>query len=402
MNGISRTLASAMILLPAFAAAMDIKAKSAIIMDAKTGKVLWARDEHTPRYPASTTKIMTSLLLIEHSPLDEVIVAPKDVTKVRESSMHLKPGEKVTARDMLYAMMLRSANDGCYAVATHIAGSVPAFAQMMNERAKQIGCLNTHFNNPNGLNDKLHLTSAYDLALIGREAMKNPIFEEVVDTPKRVIARSINQKDTVMKTRNKWLLKDPSADGIKTGYTNPAGFCYVGSATRNGYRVITALLKSPQWQKDHQQMLDWAFKNYERQPLLDPSQPVAKASVAGGAIPIIDVVPVAPVDTILRKTTIARAPGHMAVEPQIDPNLVAPIARGQKVGHVVVRDAEGFEQSVDLVALEDVPAATVVQTAASNPTGTLLFGGTIVTGAIIMRRRATRRRRIYGRRPATR
>jgi D-alanyl-D-alanine carboxypeptidase (penicillin-binding protein 5/6) len=373
---------------------MDIHAKSALIMDYETGKVLWSRNPDVSRYPASTTKIMTSLLLLEHSLPEDVIVAPADIDKVGESSMHLKPGEQVSARDMLYAMMLRSANDGCYAVAVHVAGSVDAFSQMMNERARQIGCKNTNFHNPNGLNDELHTTTARDLALIAREAMRNPTFAEVVRTPRYQIQRSINQADTRMVSRNKWLLKDPTADGIKTGYTRPAGNCYVGSATRNGYRVITVILKSDQWQKDHEQMLDWAFDNHERLTLAEREGPLTSLPVGS----------VSPVQTILRRTTIERVGGHRAVEPQNLPPLQAPITKGTVLGSAVVRDAEGFEQEVQLLALADVPKAAPMPVKLASSVWPrpefLLAGGTLAAGTWMARRRIrVRRRRVGGQTP---
>ncbi|RYG17024.1 D-alanyl-D-alanine carboxypeptidase, partial [bacterium] len=183
-------------------------ALSAIAIDAASGKVLWSKDPDTARFPASTTKIMTGLLLAEHCKPDDVIVAPWDVATVKEASMHLRPKEKVKAKDMLAALMLRSANDGCYAVAVQLAGSVEKFSDMMNERARQIGCTGTHFHNPNGLNDPEHYTTARDLALIGREAMKNPLFASVVKTYKIKIDRNINKKDTWMVNHNKLLPKD--------------------------------------------------------------------------------------------------------------------------------------------------------------------------------------------------
>ena len=199
--------------LPIFGFAMDISAKSAIIIDAGSGKVLWERDADVLRYPASTTKIMTGMLLLERCLPDDLITAPVGIDKVPPSSMHLKPNEQVSAKDMLYALMLRSANDGAVAVADHVSGSIPAFAELMNERAREIGCRSTHFHNPNGLNDPEHVTTARDLAMIAREAMKYEAFREVVRTRKYQIQRTINQKDLFMVTRNRWLYKDSTADG---------------------------------------------------------------------------------------------------------------------------------------------------------------------------------------------
>lgn len=391
MNGFTKTLAPALLLLPVYASAMDIKAKSAIIMDATTGKVLWSKDPDTARYPASTTKIMTGLLLLENTLPSDMITAPPDVEKVGEASMHLKPGEKVSARDMLYALMLRSANDGCYAVAVQIAGSVPGFSKMMNDRAIRIGCKNTHFNNPNGLNDPMHTISARDLALIAREAMKNPQFEEVVRTPKYIIERSLNQKDTHMVSRNKWLRKDATADGIKTGYTRPAGHCYVGSATRDGYRVITVVMNSENWQKDHQQMLDWSFKNHERYTLAGREGEVVRVPVLNGTQTTVGLAAMTPVESILRRSTVARVGGHKAVEPEIGKTLQAPIKKGQVICQATIRDAEGFEQKVDLVSLEDVAMPPLTAKVASS-NGLYFVGGSVAVCGLLARSRSRKRK----------
>jgi D-alanyl-D-alanine carboxypeptidase (penicillin-binding protein 5/6) len=287
--------------------------------------------------------------------------------------------------------MLRSANDGCYAVAVQIAGSVPGFSKMMNDRAMQIGCKNTHFNNPNGLNDPNHTISARDLALIAREAMKNPQFEEVVRTPKYVIERSLNQKDTHMISRNKWLRKDASADGIKTGYTRPAGHCYVGSATRDGYRVITVVMNSENWQKDHQQMLDWSFKNHERYTLAGRDGEVARVPVLNGAQTTVGLAAMQPVESILRRSTIARVGGHKAVEPEIGKSLQAPIRKGQVICQATIRDAEGFEQKVDLVALEDVAMPPLTAKVASS-NGLYFVGGSVAVCGLLARSRSRKRK----------
>ncbi len=252
-----------------------VTADSAIILDAQSGKVLWGKDMETARFPASTTKIMTALLLIEHCRPDEVITAPPGVDKVEGASLHLVPGEQVTAGEMLYALLLRSANDACVAVADHISGSVPAFCQLMNQRAVQIGCTNTHFDNPNGLNDDKHTISAHDLALVARTAMQYQEFRAVVGIRKHVILRSINQQDRTLVSKNKYLSMDPTADGIKTGWTREAGQCYVGSATRNGYRIITVMLHGTDWKKTMRPCSTGLFKtttarSWRRRAILSP------------------------------------------------------------------------------------------------------------------------------------
>jgi serine-type D-Ala-D-Ala carboxypeptidase (penicillin-binding protein 5/6) len=390
MNGLRKLLVPMALVLPLLGHAIDVTAKSAIVIDAATGKVLWAKDADALRYPASTTKIMTALLLLEHCSPDEIITAPGDVTKIKEASMHLKPFEQVTAHDILYAMMLRSANDACYAVACHVAGSVPAFSKMMNDRAKQLGCTHTHFDNPNGLNDALHYTSAHDLALIAREAMKREDFRQVVRTYKYEIHRSIDQKDRMMVSHNKWLAKDATADGIKTGYTVPAGHCYVGSATREGYRVITVVMFSGHWQLDHETMLRWAFGTHARMPLLRRDVPVDSEVVSGGVRGTVKVAPVDDVDSLVDKQTLARTDYVPQTRIEMNGPLRAPVRKGDVVGTVYVTDPEGFEQKAPLAAAEDVEPLQLAGKAGKSSGGMALIGGALLAGTIYVRGRARR------------
>lgn len=392
MKGLRKLLASVLVLLSFAGHAFDVSAKSAVVMDANTGKILWAKNADTPRYPASTTKIMTALLLIEHCSADEIITAPADVMKVKESSMHLKPFEKVRAKDMLYALMLRSANDGCYAVACHIAGSVPAFADMMNKRARELGCTHTNFHNPNGLNDTLHYTSAHDLALIARAAMQVPEFRDVVKTYKHQIDRSINSKDRTMVSHNKVLPKDPTADGIKTGYTVPAGHCFVGSATRSGYRVITVVLNSDHWQKDNQEMMHWAYTNHARMQLLPQGAMIEQVPVAGGEKPTLAVGPSCKIDSLVDRATLTNSTMRPTFQPVLETMLHAPIKRGQIVGSLLVRDPEGFTQQVPLQANEDIPETHVLMRQVSNGNGMWFLGGALFVGTVYVRGRARRSR----------
>ena len=390
-----KTLLPALLLLPALADAVGAQptvpptALSAIAIDAASGKVLWSKDPDTARFPASTTKIMTGLLLAEHCKPDDVIVAPWDVTLVKESSMHLKPKERVKAKDMLAALMLRSANDGCYAVAVQLAGSVAKFADMMNERARQIGCTGTHFHNPNGLNDPEHYTTARDLALIGREAMKNPLFASIVKTYKIRIERSINTKDTWMVNHNKLLSKDVTVDGIKTGWTVPAGRCFVGSTTRDGWRAITVVMKAKDWQKDTESLNDWVFARYGRRDKFEPGQVVAEVPVAGGSRASVPVVTDRPAYNLVVRGSAPDA-SHWQVVPVA--GLTAPVAHGQQVAELVLTDGDGFEQRVPLLAQSDVeatPMARVAHTAQGG--GGMWIGGSLLLGAMAMRSRGRRR-----------
>lgn len=274
---IHHLLSPLLIFLAAFVWAQSephVTAASAIVIDAETGRVLWEREADEIRYPASTTKIMTALLMIERMDLDSIYVAPPEIEGVTGSSLYLKVGERLKGHDLLYAVMLRSANDGATMAAVHIAGSVEAFSQMMNERAREIGCTNTNFNNPHGLNDDLHTTTARDLALIAREAMRNPTFARLARTTDHTIWRPSNPLDTILRSRNAWVRHEPSADGIKTGYTHPAGRCFVGSATRDGFRVITVVLRSEDWLADTRELTEWAFAHYARSAVALAGDPI--------------------------------------------------------------------------------------------------------------------------------
>ncbi len=173
----------------------EIKAASAVVMDAATGEVLYAKNPHVRRPNASTTKIMTAILMIEKCRMTDTITASKNVSETPFTSLHLKEGEKILAKDLLVGMLVRSANDAAVAVAEHVAGSVPAFVNMMNRKAAQIGCEDTHFVTPNGLYDKDHYSSAYDLCLMARYALQYPLFNEAVNTRKYCLAsRTMNKK----------------------------------------------------------------------------------------------------------------------------------------------------------------------------------------------------------------
>lgn len=394
MNGLRYLIASLTISASAFCSALDVSAKTAIVIDASSGKVLWSKNSESSMYPASTTKIMTGLLLVEHCKPNEIITAPDDIETIREASMHLKPGEKVSAHDMLYAIMLRSANDGCYAIAKHISGSVDAFSKLMNERARQVGCTNTHFTNPNGLNDWNHTTTAHDLALMARAAMKYPEFREAVRTIKYSINRSMNTKDCVMVNHDKWLRKDPTADGIKTGFTVPAGHCFVGSAMRNGFRVITVVMKSDHWQQDHQELLDWAFDTFEKKQKIDQWSIVGQVKVPGGAKSTIPVAVAQEAYTLGPK---GKTVAPMTTTVVALPALKAPVARGDKVGELVVVDADGWKQRIPVVAKQDVQASLVSRLNKGPGTSSFLFCGALFVGVVWVQGRKKRRIGSYGR-----
>lgn len=269
-------------LAKAEASSLNVDATSAILIDSVTGQVLYERNPDEPRPIASTTKIMTALLFCERVTPETLITASKNASETRESSLHLKEGEKVNARDLLRAILMRSANDACVAAAEHIAKTETAFVEMMNARARELGCLHTHFVNSHGLHDEQHYSTARDLAIIARAAMREPRIAEVVGTKRCRIERSIDKLDLTMHNHSRFLGKFPGADGIKTGWTIPAGKCYVGSATQKGWRLISVVLNCPMYPEETAKMMEWGFSRFETRTVVAKGQPIEERPVEAG------------------------------------------------------------------------------------------------------------------------
>jgi len=236
-----------------------INARSACVIDFDTGTILYEKNAFVKRPMASTTKIITAILAIENCPMDAWVPISGRAAGIGGSVMGLKAGTNVRMEDLLYGLMLCSGNDAAVAIAEYCAGSVQAFADMMNEKARQIGAYETHFSNPHGLDAKDHYTTAYDLAKITRYALQNPVFNRIVRT------REYYYDGRTLTNTNEMLELYEGADGVKTGYTGLAGRCLVTSATRDNIRLISVVLfcdsRSLRAQSS-MRILDYAFENY--------------------------------------------------------------------------------------------------------------------------------------------
>jgi D-alanyl-D-alanine carboxypeptidase (penicillin-binding protein 5/6) len=361
-----------------------VSAQRAVVIDADSGRVLWARNPDSPAYPASTTKICTALVLAEACKPDETVKAPEGIEMVGEASLHLSSGEMMTAQDLLTGILLRSANDGCVAAAVHVAGSVPAFAEKMNQKAREVGCTHTNFVNPNGLHDPKHVTTAHDLAMLGRAALDVPRIAEIVRRRDGQIARSVVKGDVKLKSKNALLDLDPSCRGIKTGWTVPAGHCFVGAFERNGMRLVTATLASGDWKNDHLALATYAADHYEPVKWADvnanltiPVQGGLKASVA--AHPAKE-----------GKTVVSKGSGVPAVKTVFDP-VKAPVKVGQKVGKLFLDGPENM--SIDLVASEPIDVAKSSPLSSPSSSPTLWWVGAGVSGILVARWMGGKRRR---------
>jgi D-alanyl-D-alanine carboxypeptidase (penicillin-binding protein 5/6) len=309
-----------------------VQAKSAILVDAATGTVLFEKDAHARRPPASTTKIMTATLVIEHAGIDRPVVASTRAART-PYGLHLKPGEVLSMRDNLYAILLRSANDGCVAAAEAIAGSVPAFIEMMNYKAREIGCTDTHFVTPNGLYDPNHYTTAADLARMAIYATQYPLFNEVVATREKVISRSIDRADCTLRNHNKLLSRYPGCDGIKTGYVHQSGRCLVASASRqeagHAWRLISVVLNSPATYRDSAALLNYGFSHYRQIFVASKGEQVGSANVNWGMPRQVPAIAAADVTVVVPRNGAHTVERSLSLLPR-----KAPLARGGALGQV--------------------------------------------------------------------
>ena len=308
----------------------SVAAKGAVLIDADSGRILFAQNENEMLPMASTTKVMTTLLALEHSSLDDPVTAGKNAVGITGTSLYLSEGETLSMEHMLYGLMLRSGNDAAVAVAEKIAGSVPAFAEMMNARAAELDA-DAHFVNPHGLDAEGHHTSALGLARIMREAMKNETFRQITGTQRKVIPWVGNEYSRVLENKNKLLKTYEGATGSKTGYTGKAGRCLVFSARREGLSLIGAVLNCPTWFDTATAMLDYGFENFRSEAALDAGQSVVTLPVRDGASDSVTVVAESP----LR----AAVPVGSDVETvqNLPKALQAPVYAGDPVGTAEIR-----------------------------------------------------------------
>jgi D-alanyl-D-alanine carboxypeptidase (penicillin-binding protein 5/6) len=246
---------------------LQIRGEGAYLIDILSGQTLYMKNSDKLLAPASTTKIMTGLLAIEHGNLNDLVTPTSTLLNnklVYGTQIYLEPGEKMLLKDLLYALLLNSANDAAVVIAEHIGSDLPNFVEMMNQRARNIGATQTHFLNPSGLTETGHLTTVHDLALIARAAYQNPTFAEYVRTKSQTISRTKINVPTLMVNENKLLWRDSAVDGIKTGYTAAAQNCLVASVTKDGRQLIGVILKSPgrEIYTDMQAMFEFGFTQF--------------------------------------------------------------------------------------------------------------------------------------------
>ncbi len=328
----------------------DLTATSALLMDYTTGKVLYQKNAHEKRPPASTTKIVTAIIAIEQGNLHQTIITSNKASKADGSSIWLASGEEHSLNDLLYGVLLSSGNDASIAVAEAIAGSESKFAALMNEKAKKIGAKDTNFVNCNGLPEKNHYSTAYDLAVITRYALHNSVFTEIVRTKKKIISWPGHEWDRVMYNHNKLLWRYEYADGVKTGFTKQAGRCLVSSATKNGHRLIAVVLKSKDMYSDSKELFEYGFNHFQLYTVTTPDNKLGEISVVQGVKSQVPVSTAKPVNLVIPRGIEKK----LKVTLELPELVKAPVKRMQPVGELEVQLGNQILDRVPVVTVAPV------------------------------------------------
>lgn len=262
--------------------APSVSAKSAILIEGNRRTPIYQKNADEIRPMASTTKIMTALVAIERAPLDTVITTPACAINTEGSSIYLVEDEQLTLEQLLYALMLESANDAAVAIAVGLAGSIDEFANWMNEKARSLGLVNTHFTNPHGLDHEAHYTTARELAIIAAHALENQSFRAIASTRKITIPHAGTEGVRLLVNHNKMLHLYKDCIGVKTGYTHKSGRCLVSAAQRDGVTVVAVTLSASDDWNDHQKMLDYGFSRYQSVTLCKEGEFQLPLSIVGG------------------------------------------------------------------------------------------------------------------------
>jgi len=339
------------------AAAPSVSARGAVLMDAKTGVILYQESAYARLPPASTTKIMTAILALENGDLNAPVTASRRAATTEGSSIWLREGETLTLREMLYGILLKSGNDASVAVAEHIAGQETEFVRRMNRKARELGACNTHFVNANGLPAPEHYSTAYDLAVITRYALNDPVFAAIVKTQETRISWPGETWLRTLRTTNKLLAQFAGADGVKTGTTSEAGQCLVASATRNGQQLIAVLLHSSNRWQEAAALLEYGFTHF--------------SLIQGGERgALIENIPV--LDGTLPEVRVFAKEDLQAVVPNGDKNKVrrvlelpnqlrAPIKAGQSLGSLKLVEGSEILAETELLAGDAVGKTSLWQ-----------------------------------------
>lgn len=280
--GVAVGILAAILFLPVRAGA--ISAECAILIDGETGRVLYEKQAEEKSLIASTTKIMTALVICEQTNVLDRVKIPKEAVGIEGSSMYLKEGEVLTVQELLYGLMLQSGNDAAVALAIYCGGTVEGFTELMNDKAHRLGMTQSHFANPNGLDSPGNYSTARDMALLTAYAMQNPIFAQTVST------KTITIGERCLRNHNKLLWQLEGANGVKTGYTKAAGRILISSVTRMGRQLIAVTFNDPNDWQDHKDLIEDGFSRFTVQKLIQKGQTLGQLELAGGQEESVDLI----------------------------------------------------------------------------------------------------------------
>lgn len=322
--GVAVGILAAILFLPVKAGA--ISAECAILIDAQTGRVLYEKKAEEKSLIASTTKIMTALVICEQTNVLDRVKIPKEAVGIEGSSMYLKEGEVLTVQELLYGLMLQSGNDAAVALAIYCGGTVEGFTELMNDKAHRLGMTQSHFANPNGLDSPGNYSTARDMAILTAYAMQNPIFAQTVST------KTITIGERCLRNHNKLLWQLEGANGVKTGYTKAAGRILISSVTRMGRQLIAVTFNAPDDWQDHKTLIEDGFSRFTVQQLVRQGQTLGQLELAGGQETSVDLIAAEDFSYSLaqgERVTISLPEAGFAY---------APVAEGQEAGfaHILV------------------------------------------------------------------
>jgi len=359
---------------------VSVNAPAAILMETSTGKIVYEKNIYEKMYPASLTKVLTAIIVLENCKLEEVVTASYDAVMGVEFgyvTVNLQVGEELKVEELLNVLMVASANDAAIILAEYVAGSVEEFSTLMNKKAEEIGCLNSNFVNPNGIHDENHYSTAYDLALITQYAMKNDTFREIVKKTYYILpaTNKYDKSDRVFGTTNELLIVNNNerkdnyyykyATGIKTGFTTPAGYCLVASSEKNGLEYIAVLLNAGQTEDglsaryiDAKTLFDYGYDNFLIKKVAQKGSSIQTIEVKNATKETkrLDVLIDDDVYAFVNKTEINNA---VTPEINIDENLKAPIEKGAIIGKVTY-DINGIKYERNLISANLVEKSNIL------------------------------------------
>lgn len=354
---------------------LDLSAESAILIDSSTGQILYSKNEQEQRYPASTTKILTAILAIENCSLDEKVTASYNAVMSIPSgysNAEIRVGESLTVKELLEVFLVHSANEAGYILAEHISGTVSDFADLMNAKASELGCSNTHFTNPSGLHDKNHYTTAYDLSLIAKYCMQNTTFRSIVSMPScTILATDMHEQRYFLNTNDMLNSKSKYYDeyviGIKTGFTSQAKNCLIAGYKKDGIELISVILGAPQNASnglsgkftDTKTLFDYGMNNFSNKTIASKGQVITQIKIEHATADTQNL------DLILENditALVSNSKDLSSLEPEIklNENLSAPIAENTVLG-TITYTIDGISCTENIVSSHSVKASTLFE-----------------------------------------